>query len=65
MSPDRQSVQDISAQELLSFIKGMDYDALDADRRTQVAILYEIIVIGEAANRLSDEFRVAHSNRKR
>ena len=44
MSPDCQSVQDIwdAAQELLSFIEGMDYDALDADRRTQVAILYEI-----------------------
>lgn len=40
----------------------MDFNGLEADRRTQVAILYEIIVIGEAANRLSDEFKLAHSN---
>jgi len=61
---DQQSIQDIwnAGKELLTFINGIDYEALEADRRTQVAILYEIIVIGEAANRLSDEFRLKHSN---
>ena len=63
MSRDQQSIQDIwkAIQEILSFVAGMDYEALNADRCTQVAVLYEIIVIGEAANRLSDEFRQEHS----
>ena len=39
----------------------MDQAELIADRRTQAAVLYEIVVIGEAANRLSDEFRIQHS----
>jgi uncharacterized protein with HEPN domain len=40
---------------------GMDKAALVADRRTQAAILYEIVIIGEAANRLSDDFRSQNS----
>lgn len=64
MSRDQQSIQDMwnAAQEILNFTAGMDYESLKADRRTQAAVLYEIIIIGEAANRLSAEFRVNHSN---
>lgn len=40
----------------------MDRVSLTADRRTQAAVLYEIVVIGEAANRLSDNFRCQHPN---
>jgi uncharacterized protein with HEPN domain len=63
MSRDQQSVQDIwdAAQEILSFTNGMDKAALAADRRTQAAVLYDIVVMGEAANRLSDDFRSQHS----
>ena len=63
MSRDQQSIQDMwrAAQEILSFTAGMDQSELAADRRTQAAVLYEIVVIGEAANRISDEFRVQHS----
>jgi uncharacterized protein with HEPN domain len=63
MSRDQQSVQDIwdAAQEILSFTEGMDQVALAADRRTQAAVLYDIVVMGEAANRLSDDFRSQHS----
>lgn len=61
---DQQSIQDIwnAAQEILNFTAGMDYEALSADRRTQSAVLYEILIIGEAANRLSPEFRSQHSS---
>lgn len=64
MSRDQQSIQDIwnAAQEILNFTAGMDYEALSADRRTQAAVLYEILIIGEAANRLSPEFRSQHSS---
>jgi uncharacterized protein with HEPN domain len=37
------------------------YESLEADRRTQAAVLYEIVIIGKAANRLSPEFRAQHS----
>ncbi len=64
MLRDQQSIQDIwnAAQEILNFTAGMDYEALAADRRTQAAVLYEILIIGEAANRLSPEFRSQHSS---
>lgn len=63
MSRDQQSIQDLwnAAQEILNFAAGMTYDSLKVDRRTQAAILYEIVVLGEAANRLSPEFRAQHS----
>jgi uncharacterized protein with HEPN domain len=59
MSRDHQSLQDIvnAAQEILSFTTGLDKTALAGDRRTQAAVLYEIVVIGEATKRLSTEFR--------
>jgi uncharacterized protein with HEPN domain len=62
MSRDQQSIQDMwnAAQEILSFTVGMNYDDLKSDRRTQAAVLYEIVVIGEAANRLSPAFRTEH-----
>lgn len=64
MSRDRQSIQDMwnAAEDILSFTVGMNYESLEADRRTQAAVLYEIVVIGEAANRLSPEFQANHSN---
>lgn len=64
MLRDQQSIQDIwnAAQEILNFTAGMDYEALAADRRTQAAVLYEILIIGEAANRLSPKFRSQHSS---
>lgn len=63
MLRDQQSIQDIqqAAREILSFTAGMDRATFAADRRTQAAVLYDIIVIGEAANRLSAEFRQQHS----
>lgn len=63
-SRDRQSIQDMwnAAQEILRFTADMDRHSLIIDRRTQAAVLYEIIVMGEAANRLSDDFRASHAN---
>jgi uncharacterized protein with HEPN domain len=62
MSRDFQSIQDMwnAAQEILSFTVDMDYDSLKSDRRTQAAVLYEIVVMGEAANRISQEFQAEH-----
>ena len=62
MLRDRQSVQDMwnAAQDILSFTAGMNKSTLAADRRTQAAVLYEIVVLGEAANRVSSEFQLSH-----
>lgn len=59
MSRDQQSIQDMwnASQEILSFTTDMSAVDLAPDRRTQAAVLYEIVVIGEAANRLSPDFR--------
>ncbi|MEA5452245.1 DUF86 domain-containing protein [Leptolyngbya sp. CCNP1308] len=64
MVRDRQWIVDMlqAAREILSFAEGFDRAALESDRRTCSAILYEIIVIGEAANRLSDEYRAGHGH---
>ena len=63
MSRDQQSIRDMlhAAQEILSFTTDMNYVSLSEDRRTQFAVLYEILIIGEAAGRLSPEFRAQHS----
>ncbi|MGF1520975.1 MAG: hypothetical protein ACFBSF_01475 [Leptolyngbyaceae cyanobacterium] len=47
MSRDQQSIQDIqnAAQEILSFTAGMDQATLAADRRTQAAVLDEIVAL--------------------
>ena len=44
MSRDQQSIQDIwsAAQEILSFTISINYTALEADRRTQAAVLVEL-----------------------
>ncbi|HSM82538.1 MAG TPA: DUF86 domain-containing protein [Nodosilinea sp.] len=51
-----------AAREILSFAEGFDRVGLEGDRRTCSAILYEIIVIGEAANRLSSEFKAHYAH---
>lgn len=53
MSRDQQSVEDIwnAAQEILNFTAGMDQAALSTDRRTQAAVLYEILIIGKSTLR--------------
>ncbi len=47
-------------QEIIDLTAGMDRDAFIGDRTKQLAVLYEIAVLGEAVKRLSMEFREAH-----
>lgn len=49
------------AQEARDLAFGMSLSKLEQDRRTQLAILKCIETIGEAATRLSLEFRRSHS----
>ncbi|NJN58740.1 MAG: DUF86 domain-containing protein [Leptolyngbyaceae cyanobacterium SL_5_9] len=59
---DRASLLDIArfAETILQLTAGMDEAAFQADVRTQLAVLYELTVLGEAVKRLSQEFRDRH-----
>lgn len=52
--------------DILGAIKAIDsysvssYDEFIADTKTQEAILYNLIIIGEAANQISDDFQEKH-----
>jgi len=50
-----------AAQKALYFIKGLNKAAFLKDEKTQAAVLHEITVLGEAAKRLSLDFRHRHS----
>jgi len=62
MERDNASLLDIVrfAETILALTTGMDEPAFQADLRTQLAVLYELTVLGEALKRLSPEFRDAH-----
>jgi uncharacterized protein with HEPN domain len=62
MSRDRASLLDIAkaAQKIQRFAEGLDKSALAINEEKQSAILYQVIVIGEAVKRLSVEFRNQH-----
>jgi len=40
----------------LSYVEGMDARAFLADRRTQQAVIFNLMVIGEAASKISKEY---------
>jgi uncharacterized protein with HEPN domain len=62
MSRDSASLLDITkaAQLILQFAQGLEKTELAANLEKQSAILYQIVVIGEAVKRLSADFRNQH-----
>lgn len=59
MERDEACLLDIArfAETILQLTAGMDEPAFQSDLRTQLAVLYELTVLGEAVKRLSLEFR--------
>ncbi|HHB89983.1 MAG TPA: DUF86 domain-containing protein [Anaerolineae bacterium] len=51
---------DKAARLILTFSEGLTKEQFLDDAKTQSAILYQLLVIGEAVKRLSPEFRDAH-----
>lgn len=49
-----------AANLAMQFVKGLDEGAFIYDLKTQSAVLHQLLVIGEAVKRLSEEFRSAH-----
>lgn len=62
MSRDKASLLDIAraANRVKQFAEGLDRASLAANEEKQSAILYQVIIIGEAVKRLSKEFRELH-----
>jgi uncharacterized protein with HEPN domain len=62
MSRDSATLLDIvkAARNILEFKQDLDKIAFLDDPKTQSAILHQLIVLGEAVKRLSNEFRSHH-----
>ncbi|MBA4181489.1 MAG: hypothetical protein C0506_12940 [Anaerolinea sp.] len=63
MSPDERALADIAARarRILQLTEGQAEASFFADETLQDAVQYSLLVLGEAAKRLSSEFRAAHS----
>ena len=51
----------LSAEDALEFVEGLDEEAFLRSKLHQNAVIRAIEIVGEAAGRLSPEFRNAHS----
>jgi uncharacterized protein with HEPN domain len=62
MQRDEATLLDIAkaARLVQAFIQGPEKEAFLNDYKTQSAVLYQLIVMGEAVKRLSDELRTQH-----
>ncbi|MBT3601712.1 MAG: DUF86 domain-containing protein [Candidatus Latescibacteria bacterium] len=63
MSRDEAVLLDIvgAARQILAFKQDMPKEAFFVDAKTQSAILHQLMVMGEAVKRLSQDFRTQHS----
>lgn len=63
MSSDEAAILDIlkAARLAQSFVSGMEKDEFVKDVKTQSSVLHQLLVLGEAVKRLSEDFRSQHS----
>ena len=56
-------IQDMleAADYIISFVEGLTYEQFFADKIRYFAVMKNVEILGEAANMLTEEFRVAHS----
>lgn len=58
---DRQRLEDIrTAIRAVQAYAVSNYETFLADEKTQDAIMYNLIIMGEAANQITDEFQEQH-----
>jgi len=62
MSRDKEILLDLirASSLILEFCENLNYQTFSEDIKTQSSVLYQIIIIGEAVNRLSPEFIQTH-----
>jgi uncharacterized protein with HEPN domain len=51
-----------AAKQIQAFVNGVDKEQFDGSALIQSAVIRQIEIIGEAAKRLSEGFRTAHSD---
>jgi uncharacterized protein with HEPN domain len=51
----------IAARKSLRFTQGIDWTHFEQDELVQNAVMYVVQIIGEAATKISDDFKSAHS----
>jgi uncharacterized protein with HEPN domain len=56
-------IQDMleAADYIISFVEGLTYEQFFADKIRYFAVMKNVEILGEAANMLTEEFRVTHS----
>jgi uncharacterized protein with HEPN domain len=64
MKRDDAAVLDVlrAARLARSFVSEMTRESFEADVKTQSAVLHQLLVIGEAAKRVAEEFRAQHAH---
>ena len=62
MSRDNAIILDIlkAARPAIEFLGDAGQDNFNRDSKTQSAILHQLLLIGEAVKRLSEDFRIRH-----
>jgi len=62
MRRDKESIIDIhfAAERIAEYLRGVDFDLFAANSEKQSAVLHQLMVIGEAAKRVSADFRRAN-----
>jgi uncharacterized protein with HEPN domain len=62
MSRDKETLLDIvtAAKLVVEFVQDMAKTLFVEDIKTQSAVLHQLLVIGEAVKRLSQDFRIQH-----
>ena len=61
---DPKRLQDIlqAIDTIFQYVDGRDMEAFVADKKSYHAVIYNIMIIGEAANMLTFDFRESHSD---
>lgn len=62
MQRDLDRLEDIlaAADDVMDFCSGLSRAEFEKNKTTRYAILHSLTIIGEAASRLSEEFRASH-----
>jgi uncharacterized protein with HEPN domain len=62
MSSDQEVILDLyhALNKILAFTQNMDKQKFIDDEKTQSSVLYQIVIMGEAVNRLSEQFKNQH-----
>lgn len=57
-------IQDMleAADYVISFVEGLTYEQFLADKIRFFAVMKNVEIIGEAANMLTEEFKISHNN---